>query len=316
MKNKKKKILKWVVVVILILALNFILKLIIDAIDYYKPIEKVDYSQYNFVGSSWSGKDGDLYFGEDGEFYFGFDGESEDYYDLCERYTYNDSSKTIKLKCAPYFLGSKKIKLLEVNDHFIKIRFKNKTSIYIKEIEYECKYEYEEGCECESEEECSCEYVGDCKYEHDFINSWEMVDENGKYFLGLEETGMINYFYIDKVDAEVYDPSNILNDEYGEDGPIDDYVDYYDVKKHNRRVCNGNGYDFYEINYSSKFYEFYCDIDNWKKRRYRYYYDETDNSINVVKGKKIEKLLIKSSSNETLKIKIDGKVREFTKEEN
>lgn len=316
MKNKKKKLIVSVIIALIII---LILKIVLGFVNFYKPIYSVDYSKYEFAGHSWKGEGGDLYLGEDGEFYFGFDGESEGEYDLCSNYTYNDLNKTISLKCLPYFLGAKRIKLLEVNDHFIKIRFRNKTSVYVKEFEYECKYEYKEGCE--SEEECDYDYAKGCKYDEKFINSWESVDKNGKYFLGLEETGMINYFYINKIDAKEYDPENILDDEYDEydeydeDGPETSFIDFYGEKKSNKRVCNGNKYDSYVVNYTSKYYEFSCDINNWKNRRYRFYYDESDNSINVVKGKEIEKLYIELVTEETLKIKIDGKVMEFTPEE-
>ena len=71
-----------------------------------KKIEEtsVDYSEYPFVNISWT-RDAEhdtetIRFGEDGSFvYYCGCGNSVNDSDLCEGYTYDDSTKTITLNC-------------------------------------------------------------------------------------------------------------------------------------------------------------------------------------------------------------------------
>lgn len=64
----------------------------------------VDYSQYSFVGTSWT-RDTEhdietIRFGADGHFaYYCACGNSVNDSDLCEGYTYDDATKTITLDC-------------------------------------------------------------------------------------------------------------------------------------------------------------------------------------------------------------------------
>ena len=70
-----------------------------------KPeIQSVDYSQYSFVNTSWTrNAEHDtetIRFGEDGSFtYYCGCGNPVNDSDLCEGYTYDDSTKTITLDC-------------------------------------------------------------------------------------------------------------------------------------------------------------------------------------------------------------------------
>ena len=67
-------------------------------------VQNVDYSKYPFVNTSWT-RDAEhdietIRFGEDGSFtYYCGCGNPVNDSDLCEGYTYDDSTKTITLNC-------------------------------------------------------------------------------------------------------------------------------------------------------------------------------------------------------------------------
>ena len=98
MKNKKKII--YLVALLLISTVLFV-----GCKDNKKPEDQnVDYSKYSFVNTSWT-RDAEhdtetIRFGEDGSFvYYCGCGNSVNDSDLCEGYTYDDSTKTITLNC-------------------------------------------------------------------------------------------------------------------------------------------------------------------------------------------------------------------------
>ena len=66
--------------------------------------EKVDYSEYDFVGVRWTRTTEHdteyITFYEEGRFsYYCACGNSVNDSDLCESYTYDDKTKTVKIKC-------------------------------------------------------------------------------------------------------------------------------------------------------------------------------------------------------------------------
>ena len=101
-------------------------------------VKSVDYSEYSFVNTSWK-RDTEhdtetIRFNEDGSFaYYCGCGNSVNDSDLCENYTYDDSTKTITLNC---FETTDEmvttIKIIKCDENSLYLDFNGETRVFAK----------------------------------------------------------------------------------------------------------------------------------------------------------------------------------------
>lgn len=124
--NKKKN--KIIIITILII----LLIIIIILFTIKKDNNKIDYSKYNyFVNKNWTRTtESDteyLKFNSDGTLtYYCSCGSPINNSDICNKYIYDESTQTIKLKCSFFNNNTvKKIKILEYSETTLKLEFKD-----------------------------------------------------------------------------------------------------------------------------------------------------------------------------------------------
>ena len=100
--------------------------------------QNVDYSQYSFVNTSWT-RDAEhdietIRFGADGKFtYYCACGNPVNDSDLCEGYTYDDSTKTITLNCIETTDEMvTTIKIVKCDESSLHLDFDGETRIFTK----------------------------------------------------------------------------------------------------------------------------------------------------------------------------------------
>lgn len=100
--------------------------------------QNLDYSQYLFVNTSWT-RDAEhdtetIRFGADGKFtYYCACGNPVNDSDLCEGYTYDDSTKTISLNCIETTDEMvTTIKILKCDESSLQLDFDGETRIFTK----------------------------------------------------------------------------------------------------------------------------------------------------------------------------------------
>ena len=100
--------------------------------------QNLDYSQYLFVNTSWI-RDAEhdtetIRFGADGKFtYYCACGNPVNNSDLCEGYTYDDSTKTISLNCIETTDEMvTTIKILKCDENSLQLDFDGETRIFTK----------------------------------------------------------------------------------------------------------------------------------------------------------------------------------------
>ncbi len=100
--------------------------------------QNLDYSQYLFVNTSWI-RDAEhdtetIRFGADGKFtYYCACGNPVNDSDLCEGYTYDDSTKTISLNCIETTDEMvTTIKILKCDENSLQLDFDGETRIFTK----------------------------------------------------------------------------------------------------------------------------------------------------------------------------------------
>ena len=103
-----------------------------------KEEQNVDYSQYSFVNTSWT-RDAEhdietIRFGADGKFtYYCACGNPVNDSDLCEGYTYDDSTKTITLNCIETTDEMvTTIKIVKCDESSLHLDFDGETRIFTK----------------------------------------------------------------------------------------------------------------------------------------------------------------------------------------
>ena len=103
-----------------------------------KEEQNVDYSQYSFVNTSWT-RDAEhdietIRFGADGKFtYYCACGNPVNDSDLCEGYTYDDSTKTITLNCIETTDEMvTTIKIVKCDESSLQLDFDGETRIFTK----------------------------------------------------------------------------------------------------------------------------------------------------------------------------------------
>lgn len=106
--------------------------------DNTKEEQNVDYSQYSFVNTSWT-RDAEhdietIRFGADGKFtYYCACGNPVNDSDLCEGYTYDDSTKTITLNCIETTDEMvTTIKIVKCDESSLHLDFDGETRIFTK----------------------------------------------------------------------------------------------------------------------------------------------------------------------------------------
>ena len=127
------KKLIYLVVVLLIFTILFV-----GCSDNKKEGQKVDYSEYPFVNTSWT-RDAEndvetIRFGADGSFvYYCSCGNSVNDSDLCEGYTYDDSTKTITLNCIEITDEMvTTIKIVKCDENSLHLDFDGETRVFEK----------------------------------------------------------------------------------------------------------------------------------------------------------------------------------------
>lgn len=131
MKNRKKLILCLIIVIVLIIV-------ILSIKGIFKP-NPIEYSNYSFTNIRWTREtESDIeyiIFNSDGSFnYYCACGSPVNDSDLCDKYTYDDKTKTIKLKCifkTPEMVT--KIKIKNYNNNSIELEFNDELRTFIKE---------------------------------------------------------------------------------------------------------------------------------------------------------------------------------------
>lgn len=104
-----------------------------------KNNEKIDYSKYSFTNVSWvrdSGHDVEtIKFKSDGSFSYSCAcGNPVNDADLCEKYTYNDDTKEIKLTCFETTDETvTTIKVVNLTEEFLELDFDGEIRKFIKE---------------------------------------------------------------------------------------------------------------------------------------------------------------------------------------
>ena len=106
--------------------------------DNTKEEQNVDYSQYSFVNTSWT-RDAEhdietIRFGADGKFtYYCACGNPVNDSDLCEGYTYDDSTKTITLNCIETTDEMvTTIKIVKCDESSLHLDFDGETRVFTK----------------------------------------------------------------------------------------------------------------------------------------------------------------------------------------
>ena len=133
MKNKKIIITSTIIIILLI---TIVIVLNINSIFKQNPI---DYSNYSFTNIRWTREtESDIeyiIFNSDGSFsYYCACGSPVNNSDLCDKYTYDDKTNTIKLKCILKVPSTvNKIKIKNYNDNSIELYFDDEIRIFIKE---------------------------------------------------------------------------------------------------------------------------------------------------------------------------------------
>lgn len=103
--------------------------------------KEVDYSNYEFTDISWTREtDADIEyirFSSNGDFsYYCACGSPVNDSDVCERYTYNEAKKEIKIKCSiPTKDTVKTIKVINVSENTLELDFDGEIKIFNIETE-------------------------------------------------------------------------------------------------------------------------------------------------------------------------------------